>query len=54
MHIGTAWKIHPSYDLAHDQWGAVEYITHSIATLEFESSSMSSTASHPAIPGTRS
>jgi glutamyl/glutaminyl-tRNA synthetase len=35
MHIGTAWN-HPSYDLAHGQSDAVEYITHSIATLEFE------------------
>ncbi|MGB8577749.1 MAG: glutamine--tRNA ligase/YqeY domain fusion protein [Pseudolabrys sp.] len=33
---GTAWKIYPSYDFAHGQSDAVEHITHSICTLEFE------------------
>lgn len=33
---GTAWKIYPSYDFAHGQSDAIEYITHSICTLEFE------------------
>jgi glutaminyl-tRNA synthetase len=33
---GTAWNIYPSYDFAHGQSDAIEHITHSIATLEFE------------------
>jgi len=33
---GTAWKIYPSYDFAHGQSDAIEGITHSICTLEFE------------------
>ena len=33
---GTAWKIYPSYDYAHGQSDAIEGITHSICTLEFE------------------
>jgi glutaminyl-tRNA synthetase len=33
---GTAWKIYPSYDYAHGQSDAIEHITHSICTLEFE------------------
>ena len=33
---GTAWSIYPSYDFAHGQSDAVEGITHSICTLEFE------------------
>ncbi|MGA2567661.1 MAG: glutamine--tRNA ligase/YqeY domain fusion protein [Pseudolabrys sp.] len=33
---GTSWKIYPSYDFAHGQSDAVEGITHSICTLEFE------------------
>jgi glutaminyl-tRNA synthetase len=32
----TAWKIYPSYDYAHGQSDAIEHITHSICTLEFE------------------
>jgi glutaminyl-tRNA synthetase len=32
----TAWKIYPSYDFAHGQSDAIEHITHSICTLEFE------------------
>jgi glutaminyl-tRNA synthetase len=32
----TAWKIYPSYDFAHGQSDAIEDITHSICTLEFE------------------
>jgi glutaminyl-tRNA synthetase len=33
---GTAWSIYPSYDFAHGQSDALEHITHSICTLEFE------------------
>ena len=33
---GTSWKIYPSYDFAHGQSDAIEQITHSICTLEFE------------------
>jgi glutaminyl-tRNA synthetase len=33
---GAAWKIYPSYDYAHGQSDAIEQITHSICTLEFE------------------
>ena len=33
---GTTWKIYPSYDYAHGQSDAIEGITHSICTLEFE------------------
>jgi glutaminyl-tRNA synthetase len=33
---GTVWKIYPSYDFAHGQSDAIEHITHSICTLEFE------------------
>ncbi len=33
---GTTWKIYPSYDFAHGQSDAIEDITHSICTLEFE------------------
>jgi len=33
---GDAWKIYPSYDFAHGQSDAIEGITHSICTLEFE------------------
>jgi glutaminyl-tRNA synthetase len=33
---GTAWHIYPSYDFAHGQSDAIEGITHSICTLEFE------------------
>ena len=33
---GTQWKIYPSYDYAHGQSDALEGITHSICTLEFE------------------
>jgi glutaminyl-tRNA synthetase len=33
---GTAWSIYPSYDFAHGQSDAVEGVTHSICTLEFE------------------
>jgi glutaminyl-tRNA synthetase len=33
---GTAWFIYPSYDYAHGQSDAIEGITHSICTLEFE------------------
>jgi len=33
---GTAWKIYPSYDYAHGQSDAIERITHSVCTLEFE------------------
>jgi glutaminyl-tRNA synthetase len=33
---GTLWCIYPSYDFAHGQSDAIEHITHSICTLEFE------------------
>ncbi len=33
---GTEWKIYPSYDYAHGQSDAIEHVTHSICTLEFE------------------
>jgi glutaminyl-tRNA synthetase len=33
---GKAWCIYPSYDYAHGQSDAIEHITHSICTLEFE------------------
>ena len=36
-HVGNAWKIYPMYDFAHGQTDAIEGITHSICTLEFES-----------------
>jgi glutaminyl-tRNA synthetase len=32
----TAWCIYPSYDFAHGQSDAIEHITHSLCTLEFE------------------
>jgi glutaminyl-tRNA synthetase len=33
---GTRWSIYPSYDFAHGQSDAIEGITHSLCTLEFE------------------
>jgi glutaminyl-tRNA synthetase len=33
---GTRWCIYPSYDFAHGQSDAIEHVTHSICTLEFE------------------
>jgi glutaminyl-tRNA synthetase len=33
---GNAWSIYPSYDFAHGQSDAIEGITHSLCTLEFE------------------
>jgi glutaminyl-tRNA synthetase len=33
---GTEWKIYPSYDYAHGQSDAIEQVTHSVCTLEFE------------------
>ena len=33
---GNAWHIYPSYDFAHGESDAIEHITHSICTLEFE------------------
>jgi len=35
-HVGDAWCIYPMYDFAHGQTDAIEGITHSICTLEFE------------------
>src|SRR6516164_176726 len=32
----TSWKIYPSYDFAHGQSDAIEGVTHSLCTLEFE------------------
>ncbi|MDO5736644.1 MAG: glutamine--tRNA ligase/YqeY domain fusion protein [Propionibacteriaceae bacterium] len=34
---GTEWAIYPTYDWAHGQSDAIEGVTHSICTLEFES-----------------
>ncbi len=34
--VGDAWCIYPTYDYAHGQSDAIEYITHSLCTLEFE------------------
>jgi glutaminyl-tRNA synthetase len=36
QHVGAAWCIYPMYDWAHGQSDAIEGITHSICTLEFE------------------
>ena len=41
MHVdhprtGDAWCIYPTYDFAHGQSDAIEHITHSLCTLEFE------------------
>ena len=33
---GNAWSIYPTYDFAHGQSDAIEKVTHSICTLEFE------------------
>jgi glutaminyl-tRNA synthetase len=33
---GAEWKIYPNYDFAHGQSDAIEGITHSVCTLEFE------------------
>jgi glutaminyl-tRNA synthetase len=33
---GNAWCIYPTYDFAHGQSDAIEHITHSLCTLEFE------------------
>jgi len=33
---GDTWKIYPSYDFAHGQSDAIETISHSLCTLEFE------------------
>jgi glutaminyl-tRNA synthetase len=35
-HVGDKWCIYPMYDYAHGQSDAIEGITHSICTLEFE------------------
>jgi glutaminyl-tRNA synthetase len=33
---GTAWHIYPSYDFEHGQCDAIERVSHSLCTLEFE------------------
>jgi len=33
---GNLWKIYPTYDFAHGQSDAIEHVTHSLCTLEFE------------------
>ncbi|MGQ0676230.1 MAG: glutamine--tRNA ligase/YqeY domain fusion protein [Rhodospirillales bacterium] len=33
---GTAWCVYPTYDFAHGQSDAIEHVTHSLCTLEFE------------------
>ena len=35
-HAGDAWCIYPSYDFTHCLCDAIEDITHSLCTLEFE------------------
>jgi glutaminyl-tRNA synthetase len=35
-HVGDRWCIYPMYDYAHGQSDAIEGITHSVCTLEFE------------------
>jgi glutaminyl-tRNA synthetase len=35
-HVGNSWCIYPMYDYAHGQSDAIEGITHSVCTLEFE------------------
>ncbi|WP_298273079.1 glutamine--tRNA ligase/YqeY domain fusion protein [Geobacter sp.] len=35
-HVGDAWRIYPMYDYAHGQSDAIEGVTHSVCTLEFE------------------
>ncbi len=35
-HAGSAWCIYPMYDYAHGQSDAIEGVTHSVCTLEFE------------------
>jgi glutaminyl-tRNA synthetase len=35
-HVGDSWRIYPMYDFAHGQSDAIEGVTHSICTLEFE------------------
>jgi glutaminyl-tRNA synthetase len=35
-HAGDKWRVYPMYDYAHGQSDAIEGITHSICTLEFE------------------
>jgi glutaminyl-tRNA synthetase len=35
-HTGDAWCIYPTYDFAHGQSDAIEGVTHSLCTLEFE------------------
>ena len=34
--VGDAWSIYPTYDFAHGQSDAIEGVTHSLCTLEFE------------------
>ncbi len=34
---GDAWKVYPTYDWAHGQSDAIEGVTHSLCTLEFDS-----------------
>ncbi len=33
---GDKWKVYPTYDFAHGQGDAIEHVTHSLCTLEFE------------------
>jgi len=35
-HTGDKWSIYPTYDFAHGQSDAIEHITHSLCSLEFE------------------
>merc|ERR1712190_14518 len=36
LRTGNRWKVYPIYDFAHGEEDAIEGITHSICTLEFE------------------
>src|SRR6266480_968713 len=36
IHAPTAWHIYPTYDFAHGQCDAIEGVSHSLCTLEFE------------------
>lgn len=44
---GDKWCIYPSYDFTHGQSDAIEGITHSICTLEFETIVRSTSGSWP-------
>ena len=47
---GETWCIYPTYDFAHGQSDAIEGVTHSICTLEFEAHGPSTTGSSTTCP----